>query len=119
MRVAFQMVDSREKRWFSKVARSAADRLTSLSQSFAFELPGFWSAEFALNESDQTVVRYTLGQDHATTAIIFAAANWQTVDSASGDATEQLASALLSVIPRERAAELRDLFVSAGISHSR
>jgi len=119
MRVVFQMLDGRQKRWFPKVARAAADRVSSLSQSFVFELPGVLSAEFALNESDQTVVRCIRSQDQTTTAVVFAVANWQTLDSSASDATEQLASALLRIIPRDRVAELRRLFVGGGIAHFR
>lgn len=119
MRVVFHMLDGSQKRWFPKVAKAAADRLSSLAQNFVFELPGFWSAQFALNEGGQPTIRHTRSQDQTITAVVFAAASWQTVDSSGSDATEQLASALLRIVPRDRVVELRRLFVDGGITHFR
>lgn len=119
MRVFFEILDGRQKRWFPKVAKAAAERVNSFAEGFAFDLPGLWGAGFSLVESEQTLVRHTIGRDDATTEVIFAAANWQGLDSAVGDATEQLASALLRVVPRERVAELRGMFNLEGVPHLR
>lgn len=119
MLVAFQMLDGREKRWFPKVARAAANRLSSLTHGINFELPGHWSAEFASTDDALTVVRQTQGADVTITTVVFAAAHWQSLDSAVGDATEQLAAALLGIVPFKQAGELRRLFAGAGIPDSR
>jgi hypothetical protein len=117
MLIGFQLIDGRQKRWFSKVAKGAADRVSSLSQDFEFKLQGSWGAEFDLGQAVQPTICHTHGEQ--TISVIFAAANWRTVASSIDDATEQLASAILRVIPRERVLELRQLFIDGGVSRFR
>ena len=93
MRVQFQLIDSRHARWHGKVAQAAAERVASLVQSFAYELGETLAAETAPNENTQVTICRQHIDERMIVSVIFAAANWKTVASSTGDATEQLASA--------------------------
>ena len=116
MRVQFQIVDSRHARWHGKVAQAAAERVGALVQGFACELAETLAAETAPNEDSQVTVCRRHIEERMIVSVIFAAATWTTVASSIGDATEQLASAILHIVPPARVPELRTLFVGAGVS---
>ena len=74
------------------------------------------AAEFAPSESTQVTICRQSRNERIIASVIFAAATWHTVVSSTADATEQLASALLYIVPRQQAPELRRMLSDGGIS---
>jgi len=116
MEVLFRILDARERRWHAKAARAAANRLTSLTESFRLEIQGLLAAEFSLTERDTTTVCHSSIDGQKLTTVVFAASAWENLASCIPDATEQLASALIRIVPQQNAPELRALLALAGIS---
>ncbi len=115
MDVVFRIVDRRQKRWFPKVAEAAAKNISALLQNCTCELKEILSAEFSLNGGESTFVSRKHSSHQKLVVITFVATSWQTIDSSINDATVQLASALLRIVPRERMTELTRVFLNEGI----
>jgi hypothetical protein len=113
--VVFRIRDRCQKRWFPKVAEAAAQKVSALTQNCTFELQEILAAEFSLNDGESTFVTRKQTSHQKLAVITFVATSWQTIDSSINDATVQLASALLRIVPRERMAELSRLFLNEGI----
>lgn len=116
MRVEFHYYDARLKRWFTKVASRAAQRISTIVSGFDYHFPEAWSAEFTVSKLARTRVHRTRDSRQTTITVTFAAADWPSLDSSIDDATSQLASAVLSTVPPEVAAQLLDLFIAGGVS---
>lgn len=119
MRVEFHYFDSSQKRWFAKVARRAADRISEIAFGIDYELPVAWSAEFATDEIGAVTIRRSLDRHQTTISVTFAAGGWRSLDSCADDAASQMASAVLSTVPPDVASQLHTVFSSAGLMNVR
>lgn len=116
MRVEFHYYNASQKRWFTKTAGRAAERVSAVTSRFEYQMSDAWSAEFALHELRRTKVHREIAQQQTTITVTFAAADWQSLDSSLDNAVSQLASAVLCVVPEDIAARLHAEFIANGIT---
>ena len=119
MYVEFHHYDASQKRWFTKVAKRAAGRVSAIVSEFDYQMPDTWSAEFAVKELTRTRIHRIRDRHQTILSVTFAAASWQSLDSSADDAIAQLASAVLCVVPQDLAVQLRGAFIANGVSQLR
>jgi hypothetical protein len=116
MRVEFHYYNGSLKRWFTKVARRAAERVSAIASRIDYQMPHAWSAEFTLDEAAGTSIHRICDSSQTTITVTFAAAGWQSLDSSADDAISQLASAVFSTVPPDIADQLLGAFIAAGFT---
>ena len=118
MEVYFGVVDSREKRWFPKVAHAAAREITQLISPVGDQKRLELHAQFDTSEADRAKVVECEEGSIRYTAVVFAASRWQTVQDSIPGATSQLASAVIAVLPEFLRSEVASRFAASGIQGS-
>lgn len=101
MEIHFGLIDSREKRWFGKVARAAERAVNKLIKSVGSNECINVHAHFDTSELHRVkIVDYIEGTTSCT-QVFFAAGDWETVTDSIPGAIEQLASASTFLVPSE------------------
>ncbi|MES2696562.1 MAG: hypothetical protein V4773_24040 [Verrucomicrobiota bacterium] len=117
MVIRFQLFGNAEKRWHHKVAKAAAERLTDCLQSSALKLNGALAADFCPGDINAVEIRHD--SERKVSTILFSTGHWGTMAASVDDAIEQLASAVMAMVPPPARDSLSKTFITSGIRHTR
>lgn len=108
MQVQFQGINSSEKRWYAKVARYVSTNINFHLESIkAPDMCELWADFNSNEESIIQIIDKTEGNSTFKT-IVFASKDWGTIPDANAKAIEQFSLALLGIVSKEFAEELKN-----------
>lgn len=109
MEIYTRLIDSREKRWFRKVAKAAENAVNDLIRPIGGDEQLEIHAHFDTREPSRVQIVDCRAETATYTQVIFAAKNWLALTEAVPSATAQLLSATMALAPAEVRPQLGDL----------